>query len=36
MAKRFSDERYELYVKEDGSVDVSLDEKRIREGCRRR
>lgn len=34
--KRYGDERYELYLKEDGSADITLDEKRIREGCRRR
>ncbi len=34
--KRFSDGRYELYLKEDGTVSVSLDEKRIREGCKQR
>ena len=34
--KRYGDERYELYLKEDGSAFVTLDEKRIREGCKRR
>ena len=34
--KRYSDERYELYIKEDDSVYVTLDEKRIREGCKQR
>jgi hypothetical protein len=34
--KRFGDDRYELYVKEDDSVYISLDEKRIREGCKQR
>ena len=31
--KRYGDEHYELYLKEDGSVLVTLDEKRIREAC---
>jgi membrane-bound inhibitor of C-type lysozyme len=31
--KRYGDDRYELHIKEDGSVYVTLDEKRIREGC---
>jgi membrane-bound inhibitor of C-type lysozyme len=31
--KRYGDNRYELYIKEDGSVYVTLEEKRIREGC---
>ncbi|MDD5302898.1 MAG: hypothetical protein PHS14_07270 [Elusimicrobia bacterium] len=34
--KRFGDDRYELYMKEDGSVYVTLDEKPIREGCKQR
>ena len=34
--RRFGDERYELYIKEDDSVYLTLEEKRIRDGCRRR
>ena len=34
--KRFADEHFELYMKEDGSADLTLDEKKIRAGCRRR
>lgn len=34
--RRYGDGRYELYIDEDESTYVALDEKRIREGCRRR
>ncbi len=34
--KRYGDEHYELYLKEDGSAYVTLDEKPLRGGCRRR
>jgi hypothetical protein len=34
--KRFGDEHYELYLKEDGTVYITLEEKRIREGCTQR
>ena len=34
--RRYGDGRYELYVKEDESVQVTLDEKRIRDGCKQR
>jgi len=34
--KRFGDDRYELYVKEDNVVYIALDEKRIRDGCKQR
>ena len=34
--KRFGDGHYELYVKEDASVYVTVDEKRIRAGCKQR
>lgn len=32
--RRFSDGSLELYMKEDGSVDLSRDEKKIRTGCK--
>lgn len=32
--RRYGDGRYELYVNEDDSVYVTLEEKRIREGCK--
>ena len=34
--KRYGDGRYELYIKEDDSLYVTLEEKRIREGCKPR
>ena len=34
--RRFGDGRYELYLEEDGSADVALDEKRVRERCKPR
>ncbi len=34
--KRFSDDRYELYMKEDGTSDLTLEEKKIRGGCKPR
>ena len=34
--KRYGDGRYELYIKEDDSLYVTLEEKRIREGCKQR
>jgi len=34
--KRYGDDRYELYLKEDGTAYVTLEEKRIRDGCARR
>ena len=34
--KRFADEHYELYMKENGSTDLSFDEKKIRSDCRTR
>ena len=34
--KRFADEHYELYMKENGSADLSLDETKIRVDCRPR
>lgn len=33
--KRFGDEHYDLYFKDDGAVFLTLDEKRVRDGCRR-
>ena len=33
--KRYGEERYELYLKEDGTAYVTLDEKRIRDRCKR-
>lgn len=33
--KRFGDGRYELYIMEDGSAYVTLEEKRIRDRCKR-
>lgn len=32
--RRFSDGTLELYMKEDGTVDLSRDEKKIRTGCK--
>lgn len=32
--RRFTDGTLELYMKEDGSVDLSRDDKKIRTGCR--
>lgn len=32
--KRFADEHFELYMKENGSVDLTSDEKKIRSDCR--
>ena len=32
--KRYSDGRYELYMKEDGSADLAVDDKKLRTGCR--
>ena len=34
--KRYADEHFELYMKEDGSSDLTRDEKKIRAGCRPR
>lgn len=34
--KRYGDDRYELRVKEDGTVSLTLDEKLLRGRCRRR
>ena len=34
--KRFADEHFELYMKENGSADLTLDEKKIRSDCRQR
>lgn len=34
--KRFADEHYELYIKENGSADLSLDDKKVRADCRQR
>ncbi len=34
--KRYGDGRYEMYIKEDDSLYVTLEEKRIREGCKQR
>jgi len=31
--KRFANDHYDLYIKQDGSVFVTLDEQRLREGC---
>jgi hypothetical protein len=36
VGKRFGDEHFELYMKEDGTADLTVDEKSIRSGCRRR
>jgi len=34
--KRFADDHYELYMKENGSADLTFDEKTIRSDCRQR
>lgn len=34
--KRYGDDRYELYLKEDGTAYVTFEEKRIRDRCARR
>ena len=33
---RYGDGRYELYIKEDGVAQVTLEEKKIRVGCKQR
>lgn len=33
--RRYGDERYDLYFNDDGTVFVTLDEKRIRDRCKR-
>jgi membrane-bound inhibitor of C-type lysozyme len=34
--RRYEDGRYELYLKENGAVDLSLEDKRIRKDCKPR